>query len=625
MSASPTSVLVAARDWRSDWHERWLNADQTTRVRVQVGVFVVVVLLAYHYSLSSLLQTLDLETPLAYLGLVPLIAVGLAVLRSRQGAHEPAIYDRQVDYIVGVPLLVAALAINLVLPRRLSTMFWVWRIDLLSFPIFVAGVATVIFGVRAVWRQRLAIGYLFLAWPLPYTDLLLKELNAVTAGTLHALSALVHLFRVATLIPGSGGSVFGVSHHGRVFQLSVVSACSGVNGMVGFLLVGIAFGAIVTGPWLRKTIWLAGGLFLLWVINLGRILLIFWAGQRFGEHFAISVLHPFVGLVTFNIGILVMVFMLRPAGLSIGGPSGVFTGGSGATRSRTPLAVPSVYSAIAVVAVFGLILGVNNTGLEAYNLVAQANGEPKLASYLLNPGSPAGWAPTFAAEYDFAKPYFGESSLWYRYTYSPSVGATDLHSSLPVVADVINSSSLTSFSAYGVDACYKFHGYKLHDVTQVSLGGGITGQALSYTSSGADPQDWSIVYWIWPVINGTSTRYERIILYMLGGTQASVSAPGVSFANASTSSIQVNDEELVADRGFLAGFAREIIQAQARITVGSTLSSSTQTYVRPSAADIARLRAAEQARNAAAKSGSNGTPAAGSGGAPPTVGTPTAG
>ena len=61
MNATPTSVLVAARDWRAEWNDRWLNASQATRVRIQVGVFIAVLLIAYHYSLSSLLQTIDLE------------------------------------------------------------------------------------------------------------------------------------------------------------------------------------------------------------------------------------------------------------------------------------------------------------------------------------------------------------------------------------------------------------------------------------------------------------------------------------------------------------------------------------------------------------------------------------
>ncbi len=68
---------------------------------------------------------------------------------------------------------------------------------------------------------------------------------------------------------------------------------------------------------------------------------------------------------------------------------------------------------------------------------------------------------------------------------------------MPVVADVINTPDLSSFSAFGVENCYTFHGYALADVTQVSLAGGITGQAMSYTSQQFG--SWSIVYWIVPV------------------------------------------------------------------------------------------------------------------------------
>src|SRR3981081_4523845 len=83
---------------------------------------------------------------------------------------EPDIHDRQLDYIVGIPLVVGAVAIAYALPARLSTMFWVWRIDLLSLPLFAAGTVALVFGVRALWRMRAAIALLLLGWPLPLTD-----------------------------------------------------------------------------------------------------------------------------------------------------------------------------------------------------------------------------------------------------------------------------------------------------------------------------------------------------------------------------------------------------------------------------------------------------------------------
>ena len=46
---------------------------------------------------------------LAYVSLVPLVSLILAGVHSRPSHPEPAIHDRQTDYIVGVPLMVGAL------------------------------------------------------------------------------------------------------------------------------------------------------------------------------------------------------------------------------------------------------------------------------------------------------------------------------------------------------------------------------------------------------------------------------------------------------------------------------------------------------------------------------------
>jgi hypothetical protein len=66
-------------------------------------------------------RALDLDTPLAYLGLVPFMALGIGLLRARPEPGEPAIHDREIDYIVGVPLLAIALLVVTLLTGRLSS------------------------------------------------------------------------------------------------------------------------------------------------------------------------------------------------------------------------------------------------------------------------------------------------------------------------------------------------------------------------------------------------------------------------------------------------------------------------------------------------------------------------
>src|SRR4029077_14046127 len=102
MTAATTALV---RSPLSDLRDRWRRTPPRTKTAARVGAVLAMVLGAYHYSLLSLVQTLGLETPLAYVGLVPLIALALGAIRARTARPHLAIYDRQVDYIVGVPLL----------------------------------------------------------------------------------------------------------------------------------------------------------------------------------------------------------------------------------------------------------------------------------------------------------------------------------------------------------------------------------------------------------------------------------------------------------------------------------------------------------------------------------------
>src|SRR5262249_31212834 len=155
-------------------------------------------------------------------------------------------------------------------------------------------------------------------------------------------------------------------------------------------------------------------------------------------------------------------------------------------------------------------------------------------------------------EYTQNKSLFGHSSRWFRYTYFDR-GGGDLSSTLPVVADVINANGVRSFGAYGVEACYDFHGYSLRDIAKVSLGAWISGEALSFSTRSND--DWSVVYWIWPVKTGKQTRYERIILYMVnttsGRTTVSHTVTGITGLKGALTSNSNIDTRLITIRQFL--------------------------------------------------------------------------
>ncbi|MEX0768605.1 MAG: archaeosortase/exosortase family protein, partial [Microthrixaceae bacterium] len=139
----------------------------TKKVAIRTAIVIGATVACYQVSLWTLIRGVTVDTPLAYLGLVPFISAALGYVLARPRKFEPNIHDRHIDRILGVPVVLAALASLVLLPARMSTMYWMYRIDLLTMPLFVAGVILLAFGVRMLWRTKAAVMFLFLAWPMP--------------------------------------------------------------------------------------------------------------------------------------------------------------------------------------------------------------------------------------------------------------------------------------------------------------------------------------------------------------------------------------------------------------------------------------------------------------------------
>ena len=219
--------------------------------------------------------------------------------------------------------MAARSAHNVFLPNKLSAMFWVWRIDLLTLPVLRGR------SRRRHLRRAGSCGARRWRWPssswrgrIRTRRVLLSVLNAFTTATLFAITRIVR-----------GRACGDASRRGRQFGLHRRPQWSSVQSErhLGLLRseqrgrVSARRRRIRRGhPWSLRSESCCGcrrAWLLLWVLNLGRLTLVFWAGQQFGEHFAINVLHPYIGLVLFVLGVVVMILCIRPMGLRIGTPA----------------------------------------------------------------------------------------------------------------------------------------------------------------------------------------------------------------------------------------------------------------------------------------------------------------
>jgi exosortase len=514
---------------------------------LRAAALVGLVLLAYNYSLMTLARGLTLQTPLAYLALVPLIALILGITRLRLEGRGLSIHDRQVDWIVGTTLLVVAGAVLILVPGATSSTFWLQRIDLLTLPIFVAGMVTLLFGIRRTWSLKGPIAFLLLAWPVPYTVFLSGAIGAFTELTAQLVAAFTRVVPIAR-VSGSDDTLFVVGSGVHAFSVSIGSACAGVNGFVGFLLVGTALLYVVRGPILRRLSWLAAGLALVFALNVLRIAAILAVGSGFGQAAALEVLHPIAGLIVFNIGVLAMITLVPRFGLRF-----LTLPPAKAAAETDPNPVRRVRPALVVAFGIAAVLALTNAAFARYDAFSSGLADARLQGFDVQSIRLSGWSSRYLAAFPMAKQYFGSSGTWDRALYK-SGDTAPLTSKRPMYVDVLTTDDPSTFAAYTVENCYRFHGYDITSITTADIGAGVSSQVIDFVNhkTGAT---WSTLWWEWPYTDGVKTRYERVV-FLLG------EGPKSQYSGVIATDVATQDARFAQTDAFLVTLARNVVRTQ---------------------------------------------------------------
>ena len=494
---------------------------------LRLGTAIVAVALAYHFSFGTLAADWSYDTPLADLVLVPPIAAALVFAAIRR--HRFVVYLRlgRFDYVLAALLAGVALLLVAAGPTLWSKYFWAMRIDLLTVPLFAAAVIVLLFGSRALIPLGFPVLFLLLAWPLPYDALLEHALSSFTSSTAWAVERVATSTHVATPVVGSDASRYVVRHGSGSVVVSVASACSGVNGLVGFGVVGIAALWLVRGRLVRRFAWLAFGGALVWSLNVVRIVAVLLVAKQFGEHAAFDLLHPVAGIVALNLAFLLLVRMLPLFRLHrrhfdehdlelVDSPlARTAAPAQQATPGRFALRFIAIAAATVALALADGQLGAAAKGFDE-------SGRPALAAFVERPSAGRDWRVQRVEDIGWAAPYYGRHSSWVRYRLRPT-GSIARRGAYTVWADAILSPDLGSLDAFSLAHCYAFHGFRVRTSLRVGLGDGVVGHIFVYETKQAL---WHAVAWEWPVLRGGNVQHERIVL--LASTTARPDAPAAA-------------------------------------------------------------------------------------------------
>ena len=551
--ASLTSSRLGARS--SDSVDGFVRFAQRYRQAWPAVGIVIATIVAYHFTLSSFFDFLSRDTPLAYLPLLPLFCIGIAIVTAkRYGTARKPIQDRQIDFLIGVPVIIVALALITIAPAIASAYYWTDRADVVSLALFAFGATTLAYGITWAWRLRASFVFLLLMWPALYLHLLSSVLQKFADWTNAALALLVvHLpFGVSLGAPGSGTVIVNPQHAAPV-SIVISSACSGANSVLGFALIGGAILTTMGGGRGRKLLWWISGMALCFVFNLLRLLSIVGLSALGQSTFALGGYHAVIGLILFAIAVVVMLYALPLFGLhpreSVMDPSAAprpaapppnlsemvtqsVTTTSPMSVMSPPPAAPAVKApkprrvrrrvAIGLVCTFTAIVALADHGLQPYAAFEDGTGAPTVHPFGVN-SAPSGWQIQQIAEYPWVTQYFGENATWFRYLVSRP-GSTNVS-----YADVILTDDKGSLDTYSVQNCFLFHNYDVRTAERMDLGNGVVGLLLNYSDPSTNSR-WATMSWAWPVNNKGETYYERINLTSSpvqgSGLQPGIARPG---------------------------------------------------------------------------------------------------
>jgi len=474
---------------------------------------------AFQYSLRSLFLGVMITSPLRSLGLIPLVALVVLAARARRHPLESSINDRELDWVVGLPLILAAVAIQLLGPAHWSALYWSWRLDMVSLLFFAAGTVALLFGTRALWRVRAAIVLMVLAWPLPLKILLARFLEDVTRLTSVVMTGMLPwIFRHSVgLIVDSDAFLSGLDVESAVPDRFAVAASA-----VMFAVGGGAFVALAFGRWYAKATWWLLGIVLAPTID-GLVRLTGSAAAHQIRALPIGEPWQYHELVALTSTLLVMGLLAPLFGFRVARedtPERIAFGGSSSTFSRARPKGANLAVAISAAA----MLGVTNGGLERFSSVAGPFGEPRLPSFEGSgaapvpegwrlTGVPSGWKSGQPTEVTLRQQLFGPSATWYRFRYSqePQRGVTGRSQPFSASVDVVTTPKSRSLAMQGLEEAYGFMQYEVVESQNVELTSGVKGTALVHESIRGKGR-WATLHWILPVHTVAADLYERVVL-----------------------------------------------------------------------------------------------------------------
>ncbi len=277
----------------------------TGNVAILVLALCITIMLASSFFITQL-QILDTD-PSTYV-IVPILMLPLLCLFMVKEKLTPS-PDRK-SLKIGIALF--ALFILLFLYLRLSLSFWFisYRIDMLLFPIAIASLAMMLFGIVNLRRFAVLIIYPVLASPLLFAPII-NAYNGFSAVNTEIVYSLIKPF-VSTVSYAPP-----ITLSTPAYAIGIGETCVSIGAFLAIAAFLIPMAYLFRGTLKRKLLWIVSGVLLLLLFNILRMLFIAYYWLANGPNSTLLVIHLFIGQILFYLAIAIMIIVAGKYGLEI--------------------------------------------------------------------------------------------------------------------------------------------------------------------------------------------------------------------------------------------------------------------------------------------------------------------
>ncbi len=426
-------------------------------------------------SLAAMRQFLLADNALGFVPFVPFVPLVSAYLfwqRSHM-TSTPEKRDLLLDVFFFAPLAVATVFILYIVPSQLSWYYWLNRVDLLAFPIWMLACAFLFLGYQQVLKTWPAWAFLFLVWPYPMVRLQVNATQPLVDATTWLAARLSNFLALPYQVEGTAFTRTNLPAEEQV-TLVIGQLCSGTSLMGGVLLGGTAMMLLSRGRVMSRVKWVIFGVTLAFMANMVRVVVLLLAATQDVE-FAVTRLHPVLGIVLFILTLgFMLLLLLRPFGLRFApepvGRNLVWSPAGGGGRILRGLWV--------LAPVMALIVGVGVAGAQQYDFLGIGDGAPQISIDSEKTILPQveGWDLGYVTSISWAD-LFGKTSRGDVFLFTkPGVGEQTGQPYILVQSVIAENKS--SLDRYTLEQCIDFHRRTVEGRQAVPLGHGVTGVVL---------------------------------------------------------------------------------------------------------------------------------------------------